>query len=63
MARYGCLALAVIVATALLFFIVYLWSGWLNRPTGHSAGETAVTGAALLRTHFAQPVIVRVQND
>jgi hypothetical protein len=36
MARFGCLALAVVVATALLFFIVFLWSGWLNRPVGHA---------------------------
>lgn len=36
MARYGCLALAVIVAMALLIFIVFLWSGWLNRPVGHA---------------------------
>ena len=36
MARFGCLALAVVVALALLFFIVFLWSGWLNRPVGHA---------------------------
>ena len=36
MARYGCLALAVVVAMALLVFIVFLWSGWLNRPVGHA---------------------------
>lgn len=36
MARYGCLALAVIVAMALLIFIVFLWSGWLNRPVGRA---------------------------
>ena len=36
MARYGCLALAVVIATALLVFIVFLWSGWLNRPVGHA---------------------------
>ena len=36
MARYGCLALAVVVAMALLIFIVFLWSGWLNRPVGHA---------------------------
>lgn len=44
MARYGCLTLAVIVALALLFFIVFLWSGWLNRPVGQSA----VPGATVL---------------
>ncbi len=36
MARFGCLALAVVVAMALLIFIVFLWSGWLNRPVGHT---------------------------
>lgn len=36
MARFGCLAVAVVLATVLLFFIVYLWSGWLNRPVGHA---------------------------
>ena len=43
MARYGCLALAVVVAMALLIFIVFLWSGWLNRPVGHA--PAAVAGA------------------
>ena len=46
MARYGCLILAVIVATVLLFFIVYLWSGWLNRPVGHSP-PVAANGAVV----------------
>ena len=36
MARYGCLALGVILALIILFTVVYLWSGWLNRPVGHS---------------------------
>ena len=36
MARYGCLVVAVVLATVVLFFIVYLWSGWLNRPVGHA---------------------------
>ena len=50
MARYGCLALAVVVAMALLIFIVFLWSGWLNRPVGHApatvdgARDTPVSG-------------------
>ena len=44
MARYGCLALAVAVAMALLIFIVFLWSGWLNRPVGH-APMVAATAA------------------
>ncbi len=47
MARYGCLVLAVIVATVLLFFIVYLWSGWLNRPVGHSP-PVAANGAVIV---------------
>ena len=49
MARYGCLALAVIVATVLLFFIVYLWSGWLNRPVGHSPSVAASGAVVQLR--------------
>ena len=36
MARYGCLALAVVIAMVVLIFITFLWSGWLNRPTGHA---------------------------
>ena len=36
MARYGCLALAVVIAMVVLIFIVFLWSGWLNRPVGHA---------------------------
>ena len=34
MARYGCLVIGVILALLILFGIVYLWSGWLNRPVG-----------------------------
>ena len=44
MERYGCLILAVIVALVLLFFIVFLWSGWLNRPTGHDAAKRNCSG-------------------
>ena len=44
MARFGCLALAVVIAMALLIFIVFLWSGWLNRPVGHAPmGDAAAT--------------------
>ena len=52
MARFGCLALAVVVAMALLIFIVFLWSGWLNRPVGHAPAtvnvvrDAAVSGEA-----------------
>ncbi len=42
MARYGCLALAVVVAMAVLIFIVFLWSGWLNRPVGHVPAAVSV---------------------
>ena len=42
MARFGCLALAVVVAMALLIFIVFLWSGWLNRPVGHAPAAVSV---------------------
>ncbi len=51
MARYGCLILAVVVATVLLFFIVYLWSGWLNRPVGHilpAIASVAVEAEAII---------------
>ena len=50
MARYGCLVLSVIVALVVLVFIVFLWSGWLNRPTGHV--PATVTGATV-RTNIA----------
>ena len=46
MARYGCLAVAVVLATVVLFFIVYLWSGWLNRPVGHSPASAGFGYAA-----------------
>ena len=46
MARYGCLALAVIVALALLIFIVFLWSGWLNRPVGHAPARVEMMRGA-----------------
>ena len=49
MARYGCLLLAVVFATVVLFFIVYLWSGWLNRPVGHSPPPVASAKYAELR--------------
>ena len=42
MARYGCLALAVVIAMALLIFIVFLWSGWLNRPVGHAPSAVSI---------------------
>ena len=42
MARFGCLALAVVVAMALLIFIVFLWSGWLNRPVGHAPAAASI---------------------
>ena len=54
MARYGCLVVAVIVATVLLFFIVYLWSGWLNRPVGHN--PPSMTGAKYFELRLAAPV-------
>ena len=46
MARFGCLALAVIIALALLIFIVFLWSGWLNRPVGHTPAALGIAYAA-----------------
>ncbi len=41
MARYGCLVIGVVIALAILFVVVYFWSGWLNRPVGHSLPPTA----------------------
>ena len=40
MARYGCLVIGTILALIILFVIVYFWSGWLNRPVGHSIATT-----------------------
>ena len=36
MERYGCLVVGVILALIILFVLVYLWSGWLNRPVGRA---------------------------
>lgn len=36
MERYGCLVIGVILALIILAVTVYYWSGWLNRPVGHS---------------------------
>lgn len=36
MERYGCLVIGVILALIILVVTVYYWSGWLNRPVGHS---------------------------
>ena len=36
MERYGCLIVGVIIALVVLVGIVYLWSGWLNRPVGRA---------------------------
>ena len=41
MARYGCLVLGVIIALIILLGIVYLWSGWLNRPIGRAPAAVA----------------------
>ena len=38
MERYGCLIVGVVIALVVLVGIVYLWSGWLNRPVGHIVG-------------------------
>ena len=39
MERYGCLIIGTVVAMIVLVGIVYLWSGWLNRPVGRTATE------------------------
>ena len=36
MERYGCLIVGVVIALVVLVGIVYLWSGWLNRPVGRA---------------------------
>ena len=40
MERYGCLVVGVILAMIILVVTVYYWSGWLNRPVGHSPAAT-----------------------
>lgn len=47
MARYGCLALAVVIAMVVLVFITFLWSGWLNRPTGHAPMRDAPAAVSI----------------
>lgn len=42
MARYGCLVVGVIVALVVLLGIVYLWSGWLNRPVGRAPASADI---------------------
>ena len=56
MARYGCLALAVVVAMALLIFIVFLWSGWLNRPVGHSPAAVSTAHDTVAAARVPYPV-------
>ena len=67
MARYGCLVIGTILALIILFVIVYFWSGWLNRPVGHSIATTEsparpepVEGPLSLRG--AQPLMVSLPN-
>ena len=40
MARYGCLVIGVVIALAILFVVVFFWSGWLSRPVGHSTAPS-----------------------
>ena len=55
MARYGCLVAGVIIALAILFGIVYLWSGWLNRPVGRvPAGAVQIDTLAKAVYHNSQ---------
>ena len=56
MARYGCLIIGVILALIILFGIVYLWSGWLNRPVGRAPTVSAADAPAAICgvvPHFA----------
>ena len=59
MARYGCLVIGVILALLILFGIVYLWSGWLNRPVGRApaAASTVIPAASLPSFPPHTPVI------
>ena len=41
MERYGCLVVGVLLALIILFGLVYLWSGWFDRPGGRGP-EAAV---------------------
>ena len=50
MARYGCLVIGVVIALAILFVVVFFWSGWLNRPVGHSIAPSAQVAFAVLGT-------------
>ena len=45
MERYGCLIVGVVLALIVLVGIVYLWSGWLNRPVGRAPAASAYTSA------------------
>ena len=50
MARYGCLVIGVVIALAILFVVVFFWSGWLNRPVGHSIAPSAQAALAIFGT-------------
>ena len=50
MARYGCLVIGVVIALAILFVVVFFWSGWLNRPVGHSIAPSAQVAFAVFGT-------------
>ena len=54
------MALAVVVAMALLIFIVFLWSGWLNRPVGHAPIGHALIGhaPAMVGVTYDAPAVV-----
>ena len=58
MARYGCLVISVIIALLILVWTVWLWSGWLNRPTG----QDPATGAATTTTTPANPGFPQTDN-
>ena len=45
MERYGCLIIGVVVALIVLVGIVYLWSGWLNRPVGRAPAASTYSSA------------------
>ncbi len=45
MERYGCLIIGVVIALVVLVGIVYLWSGWLNRPVGRAPAGSTYTSA------------------
>ena len=67
MERYGCLVIGVIIALIILTITVSLaaghhsrWSGWLNRPVGHSPAPAAYDRPATTASFRTSPVPYKV---